>query len=57
LHLTVPITSWTISDNVPGHSINVEDNISNMKVVSLPPNTTSILQPIDQDGTATFKIY
>jgi hypothetical protein len=47
----------SIIDNAPGHPINVEDYTSNIKVVFLPPNTTSILQPMDQGVIATFKTY
>jgi len=58
----VPGTTWTINpflitDNVPGHPINAEDYASNIKVVSLPPNITSILQPMGQGAIATFKAY
>ena len=35
-----------IVDNCPAHP--VVDNLSNMKVVFLPPNATSRLQPMDQ---------
>lgn len=46
-----------ITDNAPGHPIYVEDYTSNIKVVSLPPNTTAILQLMDQGVTATLKAY
>jgi hypothetical protein len=44
-----------IIDSAPGHPINAEDYTSNIKVISLPPNTISILQPMDQGVIATFK--
>jgi hypothetical protein len=55
-------TTWTINpflitDNVPGHPINTEDYASNIKVVSLPPNSSLILQPMGQGAIATFKAY
>jgi hypothetical protein len=46
-----------IIDNAPGHPINVEDDTNNIKVVFLPPNTTSILQLMAQGVIATFKAY
>lgn len=28
-----------------------------VEIIFLPPNTTSLIQPLDQDVTATFKSY
>ena len=41
-------------DNVSYHS---EKYLSNIKVQFLPKNTTSIMQPIDQDIIKTFKTF
>lgn len=43
-----------ILDNAPGH-LHLEHN--NVKIVFLPPNTTSIIQPLDQGIISTFKKY
>lgn len=43
-----------ILDNAPGH-LHLEHN--NVKILFLPPNTTSIIQPLDQGIIATFKKY
>jgi DDE superfamily endonuclease len=44
-------------DNAPGHSISISDFHENVKVLFLPPNTTSLLQPMDQGIISTFKAY
>ena len=44
-----------IIDNCPVHP--VVDNLSNIKVVFLPPNTTSHLQPMDQGAIRSLKAY
>ncbi|XP_067143077.1 tigger transposable element-derived protein 1-like [Centruroides vittatus] len=44
-----------LMDNVPSHPINL--NHPNVKVVCLPSNTTSILQPLDQGIIQTFKTF
>jgi hypothetical protein len=46
-------------DNVPGHPPNFEDVKSELevKIVFLPPNATSLLQPMNQVVLATFKAY
>lgn len=46
-----------ILDNAPGHPRTLSDLCSEVKVVYLPPNTTSILQPMDQGVISTFKAY
>lgn len=43
-----------VIDNAPGHP-HLEH--SNIKIEFLPPNTTSILQPLDQGIISTFKKY
>ncbi|KAF7235282.1 Tigger transposable element-derived protein 1 [Varanus komodoensis] len=46
-----------VLDNAPGHPSSLDDLHPNVKVVFLPPNTTSLLQPMDQGVIATFKAY
>jgi len=41
-------------DNFSGHKI---DNFSNIELYFLPPNTTSLIQPMDQGIINIFKIY
>ena len=46
-------------DNAPGNPPNLEDVKSELqvKIVFLPHNTTSLLQPMDQGVIAAFKAY
>ena len=44
-------------DNAPGHPPTMIDWSSMLTVCFLPPNTTSILQPMDQGVIANFKAY
>ncbi|XP_036407883.1 tigger transposable element-derived protein 1-like [Megalops cyprinoides] len=46
-----------ILDNAPSHSVSIEDFDPNIKVVFLPPNTTSLLQPMEQGVMSLFKAY
>ncbi|XP_046389310.1 tigger transposable element-derived protein 1-like [Ischnura elegans] len=46
-----------VLDNAPGHPPHIVDLSEHIKVVFLPPNTTSIIQPMDQDVIATFKAH
>lgn len=42
-------------DNAPGHPQNLTH--PNIKIMFFPPNTTSLLQPMDQGIIYTFKMY
>ncbi|XP_061444367.1 tigger transposable element-derived protein 1-like [Rhineura floridana] len=42
--------------NAPGHPRTLDELNPNIRVEFLPPNTTSILQPMDQCVIATFKL-
>lgn len=46
-----------ILDNAPGHSTSLCDLNENVKITFIPPNTTSLIQPMDQGVIATFKAY
>ncbi|XP_053546944.1 tigger transposable element-derived protein 1-like [Bombina bombina] len=43
-------------DNAPGHPRTLEELNPNIRVEFLPPNTTSLLQPMDQCVIAAFKL-
>jgi len=44
-------------DNAPSHPLYIQDLSENVKFVFLPPNTTSLIQPMDQGVISTFKTY
>nr|XP_028576556.1 tigger transposable element-derived protein 1-like isoform X1 [Podarcis muralis] len=44
-------------DNAPGHPVSSHDYSDNVRVLFLPANTTSSLQPMDQGVTDKFKAY
>ena len=46
-----------VLDNVPGHPLHLDDFHSDVQVVYLLSNTTSLLQPMDQGVIANFKNY
>ena len=46
-----------ILDNAPGHIRIIDDLCEHVKIMFLPPNTTSVVQPMDQGIIATFKAY
>jgi hypothetical protein len=46
-----------VSDNAPSHPTALSDLCKNVKVIYLPPNTISIIQPMDQRVIASFKAY
>ncbi|XP_053567651.1 tigger transposable element-derived protein 1-like [Bombina bombina] len=43
-------------DNAPGHPRTLDELNPNIRVEFLPPNTTSLLQPMDQCVIASFKL-
>ena len=53
----IPFKILLILDNAPGHPPYLDDLDPDVKVVYLPPNTTSLLQPMDQGVIANFKKY
>ncbi|XP_014782748.1 tigger transposable element-derived protein 1-like [Octopus bimaculoides] len=53
----IPFKVLLISDNAPGHPQNIIDFDLNVTVVYLPPNTMSLLQPMDQGIIVVFKRY
>ncbi|XP_013109419.2 tigger transposable element-derived protein 1-like [Stomoxys calcitrans] len=44
-------------DNAPSHPVYCDDYSENIKVVFMPPNTTSVIQPMDQGVISNFKSY
>ncbi|XP_076035908.1 uncharacterized protein LOC143021925 isoform X5 [Oratosquilla oratoria] len=46
-----------VVDNAPGHPPSMVEWCTNIHVCFLPPNTTPVLQPMDQGVIATFKKY
>ncbi|XP_039605684.1 tigger transposable element-derived protein 1-like [Polypterus senegalus] len=53
----LPFKVLLVLDHAPGHPAHLSDFNHNVKVVYLPPNTTALLQPMDQDVIASFKAY
>ncbi|XP_070610302.1 tigger transposable element-derived protein 1-like [Erythrolamprus reginae] len=55
----LPLRALLLLDNAPGHPPALQEDILQefqfVKVFFLPPNTTSILQPMDQQVIANFK--
>ncbi|XP_039590576.1 tigger transposable element-derived protein 1-like [Polypterus senegalus] len=51
----IPFKILLLLDNVPGHSCHLADLYPNVKVFFLPPNTTPLIQLMDQGVIATLK--
>ena len=43
-------------DNATNHQESIEKNLSNIKLVLLPKNTTSRLQPVDEGIIRAFRL-
>ncbi|XP_053561290.1 tigger transposable element-derived protein 1-like [Bombina bombina] len=52
----IPFNILLLVDNAPGHPRTLDELNPNIRVEFLPPNTTSLLQPMDQCVIATFKL-
>uniref|UniRef100_S4RL09 HTH CENPB-type domain-containing protein n=1 Tax=Petromyzon marinus TaxID=7757 RepID=S4RL09_PETMA len=53
----IPFKILLVIDNAPSHPAHLDDFHPNIKVVFLPPNATSVLQPMDQGVNAKCKAY
>ncbi|XP_066988786.1 tigger transposable element-derived protein 1-like [Macrobrachium rosenbergii] len=52
-----PFKTLLILDNASGHPQHIRDINENIKVVFLPTNTTSLIQPMDQGAVAAVNAY
>jgi DDE superfamily endonuclease./Tc5 transposase DNA-binding domain./CENP-B N-terminal DNA-binding domain. len=46
-----------VLDNAPGHPAHLNDLHPNVRVMFLPPNSTSLIQPMNQGIVTVFKVY
>jgi hypothetical protein len=53
----IPFKILLIVNNAPSHPARLDHFRANVKVVFLPPNTTSIPHPMDQGVTVSLKAY
>jgi hypothetical protein len=53
----LPFKALLILDNAPGHPPVLQHHHPNTEIILLPPNTTALLQPMDQGFIAPFKAY
>lgn len=55
LENSIPFKVLLLLVSTRGHPVHIDDLHPNVKVIYLPPNTSAILQPMDQGAMATFK--
>lgn len=53
----IPFKILLIIDNATGHSPNLDNLHPDIKVLFTPPNTTALIQPMNQGVIASFKAY
>jgi hypothetical protein len=53
----IPFKILLILDDAPGHPQHIRDMHPDVKVVYLPMNTTTLIQPMDQGAIAAFKAH
>ena len=53
----IPFKILLLIDNVTGHAKNLDVLHPDVRVMFMPPNTTALIQPMDQGIIASFKAY
>lgn len=53
----LPFKALLLIDNAPGHPASLQELHPNVKVTFMPPNITSLIQPMDQGVIRAFKAY
>lgn len=53
--INLPIKAILVLDNAPTHPDKVTCDTADIKIIFLPPNVTSLIQPMDQGVIETFK--
>lgn len=57
LDQSIPFKILLLVDNAPSHPVNLDQLNPNVKVMFMAPNTTALVQPMDQGVIVTFKKY
>ena len=53
----IPFKMLPPIDNAPGHPRALTETYNKIKLFFMPANTTSILQPMDQEAISTFRFH
>jgi len=54
---SISFKALLVLDNAPGHPAHVNDLHPSVRVMFLPPNSTSLIQPMNQGIVTVFKVY